>query len=85
MVFRLGTRVDTDPGALFVAFSPTCDIIECLSHSCGPGSHVAIQPMVVSVWPLPSIIGRLLTNKQIAIPCGCPFLPNGSYLNNDMR
>lgn len=62
MVFRLGTKVDKDPGAPFVAFSPNCDIIECLYHSCGPGSHVTIQPMVASVWPRPS---RLLgANKQ---------------------
>ena len=58
MIFRMGAGVEIGPGA-HAKDHQSCVIIECLPHSCGPGSHVAIQAMVAYVWPLPSIIGRL--------------------------
>lgn len=58
-ILRLGTGAYMGPGALFAACGLPHFIVEFFSPHINPGLVVTIQPMVASVWPLPSIIGRL--------------------------
>lgn len=57
MIFRLGTGVEIDPGALSLLSVRLASLLNaCLTHV-GLGRFVTVQPMVASVWSLPSIIG----------------------------
>lgn len=55
----LGHRAHIGPGALFAACGLPYFIINSFLAYINLGLVVTIQPMVASVWPLPSIIGRL--------------------------
>lgn len=58
-ILRLGTGVDIDIGTIFAICALPYLIVEFYSPYINPGLVVTIQTIVASVWPLPSIIGRL--------------------------
>mgnify|MGYP004595279427 CR=1 FL=1 len=58
-ILRLGTGVDIDIGTIFAICALPYLIAEFYSPHINPGLVVTIQTIVASVWPLPSIIGRL--------------------------
>lgn len=57
-ILRLGTGAYIGPGALFAACGLPYFIVNSFLAYINPGLVVTIQPMVASVWPLPSIIGH---------------------------
>ncbi len=72
-ILCLSTGAYIGPGALIVACGLPHFIVNSFLAYIIPGLVVTIRPMAASVWPLPSIIGRLYANKQIAILVDVPF------------